>query len=400
MEMSPAVLEQCCKEHKLYKTPYLNDKLYLNFKGFHTIENLEPYTAVRALFLEGNALDSLQGLPPLPELRCLFAQQNMIWEIDGLEGVEELDTLNLSNNNISCLQRLSHLTKLRTLLITNNRLASVEAIKHVAECQALAVLDLSNNRIDGTKEELMEVVQAMPNLTCLYLKGNPIVSSIRNYRKSIIAALPGLTYLDDRPVFELERKCAEGWVTGGLEGEREARRKHREAEEEADRRNHEFIMKVRAEGFRKRREALGLPPGDTDPAFDDMSDGEWEVPEEPEELVEARKKLAAYSARGGEEEPVELSKARQALAGEGVQIRESSASVPIEDLKTVQASLESELEAQLATEVELKAETLSYAAQSEGWGGHKIEVVVRDDYDEVEEEDGGANISVSLDELD
>jgi dynein assembly factor 1 len=75
-----------------------------------------------------------------------FAQQNMIWEIDGLEGVEELDTLNLSNNNISCLQRLSHLTKLRTLLITNNRLASVEAVKHVAECQALAVLDLSNNR--------------------------------------------------------------------------------------------------------------------------------------------------------------------------------------------------------------------------------------------------------------
>ncbi len=37
------------------------------------------------------------------------------------------------------------------------------------------------------------------------------------------------------------------------------------------------VQAVRREGFRKRREALGLPPGDTDPYFDDMSDTEWEV---------------------------------------------------------------------------------------------------------------------------
>lgn len=69
--MTTEVLQQCCKEHGLYRTASLNDKLYLNFKGFHTIENLEPYTALRALFLEGNAIDSLKGLPPLKELRCL-----------------------------------------------------------------------------------------------------------------------------------------------------------------------------------------------------------------------------------------------------------------------------------------------------------------------------------------
>lgn len=65
MEMSPEVLKKCCKEHKLYTTPALNDKLYLNFKGFHSIENLEPYTGVRALFL-----GERPGLPRRPPSPC------------------------------------------------------------------------------------------------------------------------------------------------------------------------------------------------------------------------------------------------------------------------------------------------------------------------------------------
>lgn len=41
----------------------------------------------------------------------------------------------------------------------------------------------------------------------------------------------------------------------------------------------------------QKRERLGLPPGDTDPALDEFSDTEWEVPEDPPELVNARSKL-------------------------------------------------------------------------------------------------------------
>lgn len=48
-------------------------------------------------------------------------------------------------------------------------------------------------------------------LGALYLRGNPAVSAIRSYRKSLIAALPALSYLDDRPIFEVERLCAEAW---------------------------------------------------------------------------------------------------------------------------------------------------------------------------------------------
>lgn len=71
MEMTKKVLQDLCKQHSLYRTPHLNDKLYLNFQGFLKIENLEPYSGVKALFLEGNALSTLEGLPALEELKCL-----------------------------------------------------------------------------------------------------------------------------------------------------------------------------------------------------------------------------------------------------------------------------------------------------------------------------------------
>ena len=71
MEMTKESLRQICKEHKLYMTPHLNDKLYCNFKGFSDVANLEEYCNLKALFLEGNAIESLLGLPALPELKCL-----------------------------------------------------------------------------------------------------------------------------------------------------------------------------------------------------------------------------------------------------------------------------------------------------------------------------------------
>ena len=71
MEMTKSVLRDICTKNKLYRTPHLNDKLYLNFKGFTHIADLEEYTSLKALFLEGNALQSLVGMPNLEELRCL-----------------------------------------------------------------------------------------------------------------------------------------------------------------------------------------------------------------------------------------------------------------------------------------------------------------------------------------
>lgn len=107
------------------------------------------------------------------------------------------------------------------------------------------------------------------------------------------------------------------WSTGGVEGERAERQAIKDEKEAYERKNFEAMQAIRKEGWRKRREALGLPPGDEDPALIDMDDEEYIFLEDPPELVEARKKLAAYAARQGEEEPPELSAARHEFAANG-----------------------------------------------------------------------------------
>jgi dynein assembly factor 1 len=43
------------------------------------------------------------------------------------------------------------------------------------------------------------------------------------YRKRLTAGIKTLAYLDDRPVFEIERLAANAWVEGGADAEKEAR---------------------------------------------------------------------------------------------------------------------------------------------------------------------------------
>ena len=44
-EMTKELLKAHCKEQGGYTTASLNDKLFLHFKGFDRIQNLEEYTA-------------------------------------------------------------------------------------------------------------------------------------------------------------------------------------------------------------------------------------------------------------------------------------------------------------------------------------------------------------------
>jgi dynein assembly factor 1 len=63
----------------------------------------------------------------------------------------------------------------------------------------------------------------MPHLAVLYLQGNEVTKKIKNYRKVMISRIPTLKYLDDRPVFDEDRRFAEAWAKGGLEEERKER---------------------------------------------------------------------------------------------------------------------------------------------------------------------------------
>ena len=61
-----------------YITPSLNDILYLHFKGFCRIEQLEKFVNVKVIYFEGNCLEKIENLEKLEKLKSLYLHQNLI----------------------------------------------------------------------------------------------------------------------------------------------------------------------------------------------------------------------------------------------------------------------------------------------------------------------------------
>ncbi|XP_071954961.1 dynein axonemal assembly factor 1-like [Antedon mediterranea] len=258
-------LKDHCKANGLYRTPELNDVLYLHYKGYTKLEGLEKYTGLKAVYLECNGFKTIENLSNQKELRCLFLQQNLIDKLENLEDLQVLDTLNVSNNLITKIENLGCLPVLNTLNIAHNKLVKAEDIEHLKECKNLSVLDMSHNRLDDP--DIFDVLGSMESLRVLNLMGNPIIKHTKNYRKTLILKVKTLTYLDDRPVFPKDRACTEAWAIGGREAEKAERERWAAKEQAKIQASIDALTEIRrrAELLRKEREEIAEANGDTGP---------------------------------------------------------------------------------------------------------------------------------------
>ncbi len=253
--ITPAELKKICRSLNLYSTFELNDKLYLHYKGFRKIENLAEFTGLKVLYLEGNRFRYIEGLDHQVELRCLYLQENEIEAIENLDQLTKLDTINLNQNRIEKIENLAPLTQLNTLLLSGNRISSFSDLSGVLECPSISVLDLSKNKLADPK--ILEILKSMPNLKVLYLKDNPIVKEIQNYRKTLISSIKSLTYLDDRPVFDEERRMVEAWARGGKEAEKAESAQIEKEKREKEEKNFQQFDLLRENAKKEKSKQLG-----------------------------------------------------------------------------------------------------------------------------------------------
>ena len=120
------------------------------------------------------------------------------------------------------IEGLKNLVVLDSIYLKHNRIGrnGISDLIGILECPSLECLELSNNAIEDT-ECIEEVFVKMARLKVLYLVNNEVTKKIPSYRKTTIAKLPNLKYLDDRPVFPEDRRRAEAYARGGMDEERQ-----------------------------------------------------------------------------------------------------------------------------------------------------------------------------------
>ncbi|KAG5470471.1 hypothetical protein LSCM1_01715 [Leishmania martiniquensis] len=276
--MTKDVIVATCKANGGYAAPALNDQLFLHCRGFTSIQNLGPYTSVKVLWLEQNALSRLSGLESQQDnLVSLFVQNNFIRSLSSLTvPLHGLRVLNVSHNYLTSLRGIAAgCPLLETLQASHNQLTSLEVCEELWQLAgSLTSVDLSFNRIEnacepsGSATEALSITsttatardsgrsaagddvpiteasgmstvvpsgaqgaaaalpkpdtlaivhffQHLPRVSVIYLQGNGLSHRLRHYRRNMILHLPSLTYLDERPVFPEERRVAEAWGRGG-----------------------------------------------------------------------------------------------------------------------------------------------------------------------------------------
>ena len=207
--------------------------LYLHHRGIVELRHFEPYSNLRCLHLECNAISSLDGLRALTELSQLCVDGNALRDLRGVERLTKLRHLNANDNVIETLEHARGHAALETLCVRGNRLRDVgKALEPLRACAALRSLDVSRNDIDidaatddDARRGLLEALSHVSNVELLYFAdGNPASRSTEAYRAVVVEALPRLRWLDDAPVDATSRRLAAARLLDGVRGEIQAQR--------------------------------------------------------------------------------------------------------------------------------------------------------------------------------
>lgn len=252
MPMTKKAIVDTCMKHGLYVVPELNDVLYLHYKGFSKINELDEYVNVKTLWLNNNSITTISGLSTLVNLSTLYLQDNLIDTIEGLDGLSSLETLILSNNYISTISGLSNLKNLTSIELDHNQIRNFRSLEGLTECPSLENVNISHNKIvleNNNEDLLFDILKKLPNLKVLRMEGNPFVRNMTNYRRRIINILPELRFLDENPVTDHDRRLAAAWKVGGKEAEIQERYKINDEKESAKK-------EVMRDFRRMKREAL------------------------------------------------------------------------------------------------------------------------------------------------
>lgn len=322
-----------------YRTPELNDRLYLHFKGYRKIENLESFTAVTVLWLENNCIQKIENLNAMKKLNSLYLHNNLVSSIGThLTAFRNLETLNLANNALTTIEGVENLFFLKKLNVSGNSITSLMPLEDYAAAQndweedialddeeaeeeeeeveeesqnededdetadktkkeekvprsgqQLDCLDVSHNKLED-EVEVLRVVGKLTRLTLLYLHKNKFLTKVKNYRKVIIATCKGLKFLDDYPVFDEERRCCERFAVDGTMGEKAERNVIRDEKEEKYQQQRQFFERL-VQAAKDRRASLGEETvAATTPYFKENS---IETAENDDSLRETTSKMEA-----------------------------------------------------------------------------------------------------------
>ena len=149
-------------------------------------------------------------------------QQNTIREIENISHLTKLVKINLSNNLISKIENLQGLDQLQTLDLSCNIIPSTSNCTGLLCLPSLACLDLHNNQLDDA-DLILPFFSQLTTLSALYLKGNPAIRHLSNYRRHLTSSLPCLSQLDDRPVSTLDHTLSAAFARGGVSEERKVK---------------------------------------------------------------------------------------------------------------------------------------------------------------------------------